>query len=1010
MAGKHGTESDFELATIQRLEALGYQHLPGQEINRPHDEVVLANVLRASLARRYPDLPAAALDEAVATISRPQGVDTLRRNRAFHEDVLTRGFDLKVEYGDGRVEMRHLWPVDWERPEANDFHVVNQLPVHGQNDRRPDLTVYVNGLPLVVFELKNPYIPEPTVDDALNQLQHYRYDIPQLFDFNAFTVASDGVSTVHGMSDAPREWFGPWKSIDGFEIEPGQTGSMKTLIEGLFTPERLLSYVRDFIVFEVAGEKIAKKGARYHQFFAARLAAQRTLEAFTHGGDRRVGVIWHTTGSGKSLSMAFLVGLLRRMPELENPTFVVEVDRTDLDDQLHDHFVAGRALVGDVKHAGTTDELRRLLQTQGGEVIFTTIEKFRLLDELGETEHPVLSARSNIIVIADEAHRTQYGFVKGYARYLAEALPNAKRIGFTGTPISFASADTVAVFGDLIHTYDIRQSQDDHATVPIYYAPRQIKLHLKKADVDAALQEIVGDEPIDDLERRKGRWAALAAAAGATDRVDQLAPDLLDHFLDRTATLEGKAMIVCMTRDNCVRIYDALKALPGCPEVKVVMTSDLGRDPPEWAKAGHATTKQTRDLIRARMVDPDDSLQIVIVCDMWLTGTDIPCLHTLYVDKPIHGHNMIQAISRVNRVFRDKPHGLIVDYVGIGDELRDATARYSKDGRGEPAPDLEQTARPLFLQALADARELLPPGRDYGSWRRLSPIARDDLFALVYGWLAEDEARDRFLQAELVLTSAFLLVKHLDDCRAFGDEVYFFQQVRNQLSKVAGKRHHEVALERAVRDLVDESLGSEGVIDIFCAAGLEGADLSVLDDDFLQTFKDQPHENLRLKLLEQLLREEITRRQAQNLARARSFRELLEETLRKYHNRLIDAAAVVKVMLQIKKDMDAEDERARQLNLAPEELAFYDAVADKYASLYEQPFLCDLIREVVATIKTNLKVDWTEPHRDSVKAEVRAAVRRTLRRRGVRPEDLEPFVNRFLAQAEALFANWPLAA
>ncbi len=1010
MAGKHGTETDFELATIQRLEALGYQHLLGPEITRPHEEVVLLGLLRASLARRYPDLPEAARDQAVTRIVRPQGVDTLRRNLAFHE-TLTRGFELKVELPDGRVEMRHLYAIDWERPLANDFHVVNQLPVHGQNDRRPDIVVYVNGLPLVVFELKNPYAKDPTIAEALNQIQHYRYEIPQLFDYSAFTVASDGIATEHGMFTASTEWFAPWKSIDGFNVEPGATATMKTLIEGFFPPERLLSYVRDFIVFEVANEKITKKGARYHQFFAARLAAQRTVDAFTQGGDKRIGVIWHTTGSGKSLSMTFLVGILRRRPELQNPTFVIQVDRTDLDDQLYDQFVAARSLVGEVKHARSTEDLRDLLRTQGGEVIFTTIEKFRLRDELGEVEHPVLSERSNIIVIADEAHRSQYGFAEGHARYLAEALPNAKRIGFTGTPISFAGADTIDVFGDLIHTYDIRQSQEDRATVPIYYAPRQIRLHLTHDDVDAALQEIIDGEPLEDVDRRKSRWAALAAAAGATERVAQLAEDLLSHFLDRTDTLAGKAMVVCMTRENCVRLYDALTALPGCPEVKIVMTSDLGKDPPEWARAGHATTKAQRDAIKKRMVDPDDSLKMVIVCDMWLTGTDIPCLHTLYVDKPMQGHNMIQAISRVNRVFRDKPAGLIVDYIGIGDQLREATGRYTQSGgRGDPAPDVGETARPLFVNGLAEVRALLPTGHDYGGWRRLTPVQREDLFALVYAALTDDDARDRFLQAELRLTALFLLVKHLEDCRVYAEEILFFQQARNQLTKLERKGRQQVAVERAVRDLVDQSLESEGVTDIFHAAGLARADISILDDDFVQTFKNHPFEDLRLKLLEQLLHDELTRRQSQNLARTRSFRELLEETLRKYHNRLIDAAAVVQAMLQIKQDLDAETQRAAQLKLAPEELAFYDAVADSYATLYDEAFLCDLIREVVATVKQNLKVDWTEPHRDDVKAAVRSAVRRTLRRRGVRADDLDPFVERVLTQAEALFANWPIAA
>jgi type I restriction enzyme R subunit len=786
---------------------------------------------------------------------------------------------------------------------------------------------------------------------------------------------------------------------------------MKTLIEGLFPKERLLSYIRNFVVFEVANEKITKKAARYHQFFAAREAVKRTIEAFRRN-DRRIGVIWHTTGSGKSLSMAFLVGMLRQMPELGNPTFVIEVDRNDLDDQLHDQFVAARALLGDIKHAESTAQLRELLRTEGGEIIFTTIEKFRLMGEVGETQHPVLSNRSDIIVIADEAHRSQYGFKEGAARYLAEALPNAKRIGFTGTPISFEGADTVEVFGDLIHTYDIRQSQEDRATVPLFYAPRQIQLHLNRSDVDAALEELAGDMPLDELERRKGKWAALAAAAGSRERIDELARDLLAHFLDRTATLAGKGMIVCMTRANCVRVFDALKALPNCPEMKVVMTSNLAIDPPEWAAAGHATTKRTRDLLKARIVDPDDPLQIVIVCDMWLTGTDIPCLHTLYVDKPMKGHSMIQAISRVNRVFRDKPHGLMVDYIGIGEELRDATARYSQGGgRGEPAPNVEEVARPLFMAELEKVRGVLPSGRNYGAWRRLSLIEIDDLYAFVYGSLAEsDERREDFLDAERELSAAFLLVKHLDDCRLFADEVIFCQRARNQLKKIEGRRGRVEQMERAVRDLVDDTLGSAGVVDIFQAAGIERADISILDDEFLQTFKDKPQENLRLKLLEQLIREELARRRTENVARTRAFSQLLEETLRKYHNRLVDAAAVVQTMLQIKKDLDAQDSRARRLNLAPEEMAFYDAIAGNYETLYDEAFLSALIRDVVHVIKGNVKVDWTEPHRDDVKAAIRAAVRLVLRRREVREEDLEPFVLGLMMQAEASFRNWPLAA
>ncbi|MCC6322727.1 MAG: type I restriction endonuclease subunit R [Phycisphaerales bacterium] len=1030
--GWHGSESEFEHTTIERLKALGYAHVHGSELlaSRGGDEaeVVLKDRLRASLAARYgrsvarPDgLPDAAIDLAVARFSRPEGVDTLRRNAGLHA-MLRGGVEIPVEEPGARGgpptrRIAHVYAVDWERPECNDFLVVNQLPVHGSggNDRRPDVVVYVNGLPLVLFELKNPYDEHPTAADAINQIGHYRHEIPQLFDHNALCIASDGVTTLHGMWTASAEWYAPWKSIDGVSVERGTTGTMKTLVEGLLPRDRLLAYVRDFIVFETvgaAGGKIIKKGAKYHQFFAVRIGARKILESVKAAStDKRLGVIWHTTGSGKSLSMCFLVGMLRREPALNNPTFVVQVDRTDLDQQLHDQFVAARSLVGEVKHARSVEDLRGLLQTRGGEVIFTTIEKFALRE--GEAEHPVLSTRDNIIVIADEAHRSQYGFTKGFARWLGAALPSARRLGFTGTPVSFSGADTVEVFGDLVHVYDIRQSQDDKATVPIFYEPRQIRLHLNKTDVDGVLAEIVEDAPIDELERKKGQWAALAKAAGAKDRIDQLAADLLAHFKDRTATLRGKAMVVCVIRENCVRLYDALRALPGCPEIKVVMTGDLGKDPEAWSKAGHLTTKQQREAIKKRMIDADDPLAMVIVCDMWLTGTDIPCLHTLYVDKPMKGHTMIQAISRVNRVFCDKPHGLIVDYIGIGDELRAATAKYSSGGEdhGKPAGGLDEDARPLFAAALAEVRSFLPEGVNYGDWRRLSPIALEDRYAAVYGHLtSDDDLRDRFLDAELRLTSAFLLVKHLDDCRASADEVIFCQRVRKQLLKTIRGRGPGHDVEKAVRDLVDDSVESEGVVDIFKAAGITRADISILDDNFLQTFKDRPLPDLRLRLLEKLLADEIHTRAKGNLAKAKTFRELLEATLQKYHNRLIDAAAVIRAMLEIKKDMEASDQRAARLGLAEDELAFYDAVAANYENVYGVDLLKGLVHEVVQSIKRNLRVDWTEPHREDVKAAVRAAVRRVLAKQGIKAEDFDRLLPVLMAQAEALYAEWPIAA
>lgn len=1004
-----GTETDFELTTIERLERLGYTHVHGEEFTRPHEEVVLKDRLRAHLAENYPELPAASIDEAVLRFSRPEGVDTLRRNMAFHLAV-TRGLEIRVEREDGQAEYAHVYPIKWDAPDKNDFLVVNQFPIHGQNDRRPDIIIFINGLPLIVFELKNPWAVKPSVDDALNQIGHYRYEIPQLFDYNALTIVSDGITTLHGMWPADAEWYAPWKSIDGASVEKNTTGSMKTLVEGLFRKDRLLAYVRDFILFENLNDKITKKGAKYHQFFAVRLAAQKSIAAVTNQAEKRIGVIWHTTGSGKSLSMVFLVGILRRQTALDNPTFVIEVDRTDLDNQLHDQFKVARALVGDVKQARDVDDLRDLLRTEGGEVIFTTIEKFRLKE--GETEHPELSPRANIILIADEAHRSQYGFDQGYARYLKEAVPNARRLGFTGTPVTLSGADTVEVFGDVIHTYDIKQSQEDKATVPIFYEPRQVRLHLNHKDVNDAVDEVADTYNITDIERRKPKWAALAKAAGTENRVKDLARDLLTHFRERTATLKGKAMIVCMTRANCVGLYDELTKLPDCPEIKIVMTGNLGEDPPEWSAAGHLTTKAQREAIKKRMVDPEDPLQMVIVCDMWLTGTDIPCLHTLYIDKPMKGHNMIQAISRVNRVFRDKPHGLIVDYIGIGDDLREATNKYTQGGgSGEPAPNIEEEAKPLFFEYLNEVRKLLPTNNNYGDWRKLSKIDLEDRYSLVYGHLTEsDDVRDEFLQAEYKLTNSFTLVKHLDGIRPYANEVIFYQRVRNQLLKTLPGKKPGRSVEEAVKDIVDDAVDSEGVVDIFQSAGIEKVDISILDDNFLQTFKDRPNENLRLRLLEKLMADEIHRRQKKNLAKAKSFRALLEETLRRYHNRLIDAAAVIRTMIEMRRDWQDADSRADALGLSEEELAFYESVAANYQQIYGQDFLRDLIHDVVQTIKRNLKVEWTEPHRDDIKAAVRSAIRRVLRRRNIKAEDFDQFLTFIMEQAEALYADWPLAA
>ncbi len=1029
MPSNQSTESQFEETTIDRLLALGYRYQYGGDIERDWREVVIVDWLRAFLVKKYPHLPGEALAEAILKASHPDGITTEQRNKQFHT-LLTHGFEQKYRQPDGTETFEHIQLVEWDPSKCldNDFCVVNQLTIRGANDRRPDMLIYLNGFPIVLFELKNPYEEEANTLGAFNQVQHYRAGIAQLFDFNVLVVVSDGGfvghaeddtpqaagSTLHGMWTATWEWYAPWKSINGREVVESSTGAMKTLIQGLFPPARLLDYLRYFIAFEVVNDKIEKKGAKYHQYFGVRFAVEEAIRATKPEGDRKIGVIWHTQGSGKSLSMAYFVAILRHDPRMENPTFVIQVDSTDIDDQLFDQFVAVKSLVGDVQHAGSIVELRSLLRGDGGEVIFSTIQKFQLAET--ESVHPELSQRRNIIVIADEAHRSQYGLTEGFAHQLRRALPNASFIGFTGTPISFASADTQAVFGNVIHSYDMLQSRRDHSTVPVYYEPRLIRLELANDEIDAELAEITEGGGGTVAQTDRARWAAIAEAAGTKERVADLANTLLAHFQLRNQMLNGKAMIVCMSRRNCVKLYDVLTKLPGCPEVKIVMTGNLAEDPPEWSQAGHITTKPQRDAIKARMKDIADPLRIVIVRDMWLTGTDIPCLHTLYVDKPMKGHTLMQAIARVNRIFSNKPGGLVVDFIGIGDQLKEATKKYTQGGgAGNPAPNISEQAKAVFLPMLDTVRGMLPErpaGKGYRDWRAMPNIEFEDLFVACCGHLLEtDELRDEFLAGEARLNSAFSLINHLAECLTYADEVVFYQMLRKQLLKTTdGPTPKDEEKARAVRDLLDRSIESKGVVDIFAAAGIEKADISILDESFLEEFTTHEQENLRLRLLEKILADEIKVREKTNLSKYKSFKEMLEKTLQNYHNRAIQAADVVRVMINIRKDIDNETARSKALNLSPEEIAFYDAVAANVASLFDEKTLCDLIREVVKTVKNNLKVDWTKPHREDVKAGVRAAVKNVLRRRGVKKEQLEGLADQVISQAEALFKEWPVAA
>ena len=1014
----HANESTFEEATLQRLQALGYRRLHGSRIDRDTRGVVLEEELRAYLRRRYRHLPAPAIEQAVQRIAAPEGLTLDRRNLDFHR-LLRDGYTLNYEEG-GEKKSVHIEYANYDDPLLNDFLAIQQLPIEGHNPRRPDILIYLNGLPVVLFELKSPWNEYADVAGALNQINHYTVDIPRLFESNAFCVISDGQTTLHGMFGAGFEWYAPWKSIDGETVEANTTGSMKTLIEGLFPKERLLAYLRYFIVHELLGDKIIKKGAKYHQFFAVRLAAAKAVASMTGGADKRVGVIWHTQGSGKSLSMIFLTGILRRWPGL-NPTVVVQVDRNDLDNQLYQNFVAAKDLVGTVHQADSIDSLRGLLSTQGGEVICTTIEKFQSRED--EQRHPVLNPAANLLVMADEAHRTQYNTLTGFAYHLRQALPNASFIGFTGTPVDSEDANTVQLFGETIHTYDMQQAKEDNAVVGLFYEARHIPLDLTNQAIDADLAAItdeiaegMGEElPVERLQQAKARWSALEQAAGTAERLHRLATDLLAHFTQRQAALQGKAMAVCMSRRNAVGLYNALTVLPGCPEVKVVMTGNLAADPKEWNEAGHITTKRQREEIKARFIDPDDPLKLVIVCDMWLTGFDAPCANTLYIDKPMKGHNLMQAIARVNRIFRDKPAGILVDYIGIADQLKEATRKYtSGGGRGELAGELQRQALDYFLHQLECTRSYLPPGRPYARWRELSEMALEDLNNLSYATLTRDQTtQDDFLADEHRLSKAYSLVSHLPAAAAHREEVAFCQLLRIGLRKLKpAARKGMDDLERAVVDLLDESVSAQAAVDIFAVSGLGQADISILDEAFLAGFRRQKNPDLQALLLEKLLRDELESRRRENLVQYRAFRDMLDDTITRYNNRAIQAADVVQVMVEIRQSQLRNEKRKRELGLSDEELAFYDVIREgaPQGIPTDNEWIASLVRDVAAAVRGNVKVDWTRSHRKDVHAAVESAVKIVLRRRRITGEHFRFLLHRLMKQAEAIYEEWPLAA
>jgi len=1035
------SEQLLEKTVIDWFVQLGWQYEEGKALGRVNNrQVVLRERLLFSLSRINPHIPAAALEQAADELLHLNEPSLIARNRQMHRLLLS---GVEVEFTDGDTAQRDLVHlIDFAEPLNNDFLLVSQLSVQGsQKLRRADLVAFVNGLPLVVIELKNPASEQADIWDAFAQLQTYQDDISELFTSNLALVISDGINARIGSLTANAERMLPWRTIDNENDRPILALELEALVQGFFQRDLLLDYLRHFVLFEQGGERIIKKIAAYHQFHAVREAVKATLIAASEPnpqqvreprasygqrvkpGSRKAGVIWHTQGSGKSISMACYAGKLLQQPEMNNPTLLVVTDRNDLDGQLYATFYAAQDLLRQTPVQATSrDELRQMLASrESGGIIFTTIQKFAL--QAGETRHPLLSARRNILLICDEAHRSQYGmqarlnrssgqYLFGYAKHLRDALSHATFIGFTGTPIALSDKDTRAVFGDYVSIYDIQDAVDDGATVPIFYESRLAKLNVNQAEIDALnaqVEEVIEDEEERTREKTKSTWASLAKLVGAQPRLNQIAQDVLSHFATRNQALSGKALIVCMSRDICVQLYNAIIALrpdwhsadPEQGSIKVLMTGSAS-DKPELQ--AHLYSAPIKKRLEQRFKDPDDALQLVIVRDMWLTGFDAPCCHTLYVDKPMKGHNLMQAIARVNRVFKDKPGGLVVDYIGIAAELKAALKTYSDSkGKGQATHDAQQ-ALLILLEKLDVIRAMLH-GFDYSGFEReavslLAPAANH--------LLGLEDGKKRFLDAELALRKAFALCSTLDKAAALRTEIAFFTAISAVIAKttVGGAKWQDKNKNSVLKQILDNAVIAEGVTDIFALAGLDKPNISLLSDEFLADIRQMKTRNLAVELLEKLLADEIKARLRTNTVSKKKYSERLKQALIQYHNRSLQAAQVIDALIQIAKELKENLARGEKLGLSRDEIAFYDALSDNQSAIFElgDETLKQIAIDITEQLRRSTKVDWQQ--RESVRAKLRNLVRRALKKWKYPPDGQDSATELVLEQAETLANEW----
>ncbi len=1031
------SENEIEEIALSYLQSLGYGYVLGTDISpdgdhpeRTYNEVVLTTRLRDAIDKLNTALSQDAKEDALKKVLRTDSPNLLINNETFHR-YLTDGVDVEIRTDSG-IRGEKVYLVDFENPENNEFLAINQFTViEGNQNKRPDIILFVNGLPLVVIELKNAVDENATIKSAYNQIQTYKQAIPSLFTYNELLIISDGWDAQSGTLTSGFGRFMKWKTQDGKTEASHLDMGMQVMFNGMLNKHTLLDLIRQFIVFEKSDSKTLKKVAAYHQYYAVNKAVESTVIASSETGDQRGGVIWHTQGSGKSLSMVFYSGKLIIDPRMENPTLVILTDRNDLDEQLHETFTNCQQLLRqEPQKAENRQNLRELLKVASGGIVFTTIQKFMpaqtdIVQNGNEVNEPsveyigadiqALSERKNIVVVADEAHRSQYDFIDGFAKHLRDALPHATFIGFTGTPIETTDKNTQAVFGNYVDIYDIQQAVDDKATVPIFYESRLAKVHFEedeKVTIDEEFEELTEGEELSNRQQMRAKWTRLEAIVGNPNRIEKIAQDLVYHFEQRNAVLDGKAMIVCMSRRICVELYDAIiKIRPlwhsdddDKGTIKVIMT---GSSSDALNMQPHIRNKPRRKAIGDRLKNPNDSLKLVIVRDMWLTGFDAPCLHTLYVDKPMRGHNLMQAIARVNRVFTEgKEGGLVVDYLGIAQELKTALADYTASG-GEGKPTLDQE---LAVAKMLELHEAIDYQLRHFDWRKFFTLAPEEKLkfipVIVDYIFSQENGEQSFTDNTKNLLKAFAISVPHERAMAIRDDVALFQAIKSRLVKISdrnegGKGGEE--METAIKQIISEAITADNVIDIFDAAGLKKPNIEILDERFLQELKDLPQKNLAVELLKKLLKDEIKKRTKINLVEAKKFSEMLEDAIKRYHNGMIDTVEFLeKVLIPFAGQMKEADKRGDKLGLDYREYAFYTAleINNSAVSVLGDDILRHIAQELLKTVRNSTTIDWTI--KESVQSALRRNIRRILRLHGYPPDLQEKAVDTVITQAKML--------